>query len=275
MQSQGLPVERTLIIAPHPDDDVIAAGGLIQQVLSAGGKLSILYVTDGENNPWPQRALERRLILRDSDRKRWGSMRRAEALESLAVLGAPADTCRFLGFPDHRVASLLLAGDLGLERVLAGALEEFDPTLVIVPSHADVHPDHRAIAAFSRSALKSHGGRRAVRTYVIHGPRGSAHVETVLQLSRLECERKERAIRTHRSQLYLSSARFLAHAREFETFCREEVDLPERHTRVRFFFGSLLHLGSVLWRPEANSLEPLHEPQPGEAPALDPATRHA
>ena len=274
MQRQGLPNERTMIIAPHPDDDVLAAGGLIQQVLSARGRLCVVYVTDGENNPWPQRALERRLIIRAEDRKRWGSLRRAEALASLAILGAPHDVAIFLGFPDHRIASLLVGGDRRLEHALSDAMEDFDPTLVITPSHYDLHPDHRAIASFSRKAL-SRGEPRSVRTYLLHGSSAIARVQTVLQLSPLEFERKERAILSHRSQLYLSRSRFLAHARRVETFCREELDPPERRTRVSFFFASLWHVGSVLSRPDMNPVEPAAEPQSGETPVFDPATRHA
>ena len=273
MQGHDLPMERTMIIAPHPDDDVIAAGGLIQQVLSAGGELRVLYVTDGENNPWPQRAIERRLILRAGDRRRWGLMRRAEALASLAVLGAPADASRFLGFPDHRIASLLLSGDRRLELALTEAVDDFEPTLVIIPSHYDLHPDHRAIASFSRKALEIRRELRAVRTYLLHGSNTGARVQTVLQLSSSERERKERAIMSHRSQLYLSRSRFLAHARRFETFCREELDVPERQTRASFFFASLWHVGSVLSRPAINTVEPPQEPQGGEAPSYDPATR--
>jgi N-acetyl-1-D-myo-inositol-2-amino-2-deoxy-alpha-D-glucopyranoside deacetylase len=275
MQRQGLEVERTLIIAPHPDDDVIAAGGLIQHVLSSGGKLTVVYVTDGENNPWPQRALERRLIIRAEDRRRWGSMRRAEALAALAVLGAPDDASRFLGFPDHRIASLLLSGDRRLEHALATAIDDFDPTLVIMPSHYDLHPDHRAIASFSRRALERGSGPRSVRTYLLHGSSARARVQTVLQLSTSERARKERAILTHRSQLYLSRSRFLTYARRFETFCCEELDLPERRSRVSFFFASLWHVATVLSGPGAQPIPSPREPQSADTPVYDPATRNA
>jgi N-acetyl-1-D-myo-inositol-2-amino-2-deoxy-alpha-D-glucopyranoside deacetylase len=273
MQCHGLPLERTMIIAPHPDDDVIAAGGLIQQVLAAGGELSILYVTDGENNPWPQRAMERRLILDEADRRRWGSMRRSEALASLSVLGAPGSASTFLGFPDHRMASLLLDGDRRPEHALAAAMDAFDPTLVIMPSHHDRHPDHRAIASFSSAALS--GRSVTVRTYVIHGPSAPARIQTVVPLSAGERERKARAIESHRSQLYLSRSRFLAHARRFETFCREELGFPEPKSRAGFLVSSLWHVGSVLSRPRVNATEPAGGATSDESPAYDPAARPA
>ena len=78
MNSQTLPftVQRTIILAPHPDDDVIAAGGLIQRVLAARGEVHVVFITDGENNPWPQRLIERKFFLESGDRAKWGAMRR-------------------------------------------------------------------------------------------------------------------------------------------------------------------------------------------------------
>jgi len=78
-------LDRAMIIAPHPDDDVIAAGGLIQRIVAGGGEVSVVYVTDGENNPWPQRYMKRKWSIGPEDRAEWGAMRRREALASLPV----------------------------------------------------------------------------------------------------------------------------------------------------------------------------------------------
>src|SRR6185436_8274566 len=39
---------RLLIVAPHPDDEILAAGGLIQHLRAANGTLRVVYLTDGE-----------------------------------------------------------------------------------------------------------------------------------------------------------------------------------------------------------------------------------
>ena len=61
LRESRLPLEKTLIIAPHPDDESIAAAGLMQRALAAGGDVRVLFVTDGDNNPWPLRFLVNRL----------------------------------------------------------------------------------------------------------------------------------------------------------------------------------------------------------------------
>src|SRR6266566_5536117 len=40
--------ERLLVIAPHPDDETLGAGGLIQRVLSAHGTVGVVLVTAGD-----------------------------------------------------------------------------------------------------------------------------------------------------------------------------------------------------------------------------------
>ena len=50
--------DRLLMLAPHPDDEALAAGGLLQRAIGADAEVRILYVTSGENNPWAQRANE-------------------------------------------------------------------------------------------------------------------------------------------------------------------------------------------------------------------------
>src|SRR5882672_4780790 len=80
---------RLMLLAPHPDDETIAAGGVLQQVIAAGGSVRIIYFTDGDDNPWAQRAVERRWRIGPDDRKRWGKRRRAEALAALVALGVP------------------------------------------------------------------------------------------------------------------------------------------------------------------------------------------
>ena len=42
---------RVLMLAPHPDDESLGTGGLIQRATRAGGEVHVVFVTDGDNNP--------------------------------------------------------------------------------------------------------------------------------------------------------------------------------------------------------------------------------
>lgn len=85
---------RLLVVAPHPDDESIATGELIQQVRLAGGEVQILLLTNGDNNPWPQRWVERRVRIGLDERRRWGERRRTEVGEALVRLGVDAQALR-------------------------------------------------------------------------------------------------------------------------------------------------------------------------------------
>ena len=99
--------DRILVYAVHPDDETLGAGGLIQQALASGAEVHVTFVTDGDNNPWPQRFVERRWKLPAGHRERWGQRRRHEARAALAELGVAGTQARFLGVPDQWLAELV------------------------------------------------------------------------------------------------------------------------------------------------------------------------
>src|SRR6185369_16035099 len=149
MSAHSLPLQRVLIVAPHPDDEAIATGGLIQQTLAGGGAVRVVFLTDGERNVWPQRAMLRKWRITAADRMAWGALRRREALASLALLGASEGDAAFLGFPDGGLNILAAVGDARIADALSALVRSFEPTLVVSPSSFDLHSDHRAAALFA------------------------------------------------------------------------------------------------------------------------------
>jgi LmbE family N-acetylglucosaminyl deacetylase len=231
--------DRLLIIAPHPDDETIATGGLIQRARS----VRVLFVTDGERNPWPQRATLRRWRINDEDRRRWGELRREEARASLALLGAAEESARFLGLPDAELMRLARTGGCDLTAIVQDEVRKFAPTLVVSPSSFDLHSDHRASAWFVHQAIAP--GMPLV-TYVIHGEPPPSRAAFELELTEPERLRKREAIECHASQLRLSRSRFLAHARSRELFCAPEHDRVHIDTRATEILGSVRHALHVL-----------------------------
>jgi LmbE family N-acetylglucosaminyl deacetylase len=138
--------DRVLVVAPHPDDETLGAGGLIQHAQGAAATLAVVFLTDGDNNPWAQRATELRWRIGSPERGRFAARRRAEALAALQALGADPAGASFMGLPDQGLTSLLLRDGVELDRRLRGIFASFSPTLVVGPSFADLHPDHSAAA---------------------------------------------------------------------------------------------------------------------------------
>jgi len=232
--------DRILIVAPHPDDESLAAGGLIQRAVAAGARVRVLFASNGDQNPWPQRVWERRLRIGSEDGWRWGKLRRGEALRALAVLGVPEAEARFLEFPDQGFTSALLRGQQPLLEAIACQLREFVPTWLVAPSPGDRHPDHSALAVMVALAVRRSDLTPEVLHYVIHQPRQASGLPgEALALSAREQEVKREAILTHRSQMLLSRRRFLRFAGPQETFFRSAFPGEPHGLSVSSSAGSL------------------------------------
>ena len=250
---------RLLIIAPHPDDEVIGAGGLIQRVAARGGDVRVVFVTAGENNPWPQRVMQRKWLITDKDRRAWGAMRRREAAESLAALGAPEHAPIFLDFPDTQIARMAREGDERLTEILRTIIRDFQPTLLVSTSAQDFHADHRAVAWFAHHALRGAGDNAPeIVTYVVHGDGAPHRLHVSLQLTDRERERKRQAIERHASQLVLGRRRFLSYAQAREDFFSPEFDLVCTESRAKERASRIRHACFVLFGGRHN--------QPARAP---------
>jgi bacillithiol biosynthesis deacetylase BshB1 len=117
-----------LVIAPHPDDAELGAGGTIPLLLTEGARVGVLDLTNGE--PTPHGSPEIRC--RETD-------------AATAVLGL---TWRGnLGLPNRR-----LEADLTARAQLAGTLRELRPRVLLAPFWEDAHPDHVAASALIDAA---------------------------------------------------------------------------------------------------------------------------
>jgi LmbE family N-acetylglucosaminyl deacetylase len=217
---------RLMLIAPHPDDEALACSVILQQAVCAGATVRIVYVTDGDDNPWPQRVFERRWRLSASDRKRWGKLRRAEALAALRLLNIHPGDVQFLALPDQGLTELLLRDCNSALTRLVQVIDDWSPTDILAPSLSDIHPDHNAVAVMMRLIFADFLEPGVSQwNYLVHG-RSPAFFERAAELSPSEGETatKRDAIRRHQTQIKLSRRRFLKYATRSERFLRVEPE---------------------------------------------------
>lgn len=195
--------DRIVIVAPHPDDEVLGVGGFIQQAVAAGARVKIVYLTNGEHNQFNFQRFNHLLHLASSsqDRLAYGEQRRREAVAAAKLLGLDADDLTFLGYPDWATMHLwrdcwqadkgFFYGTTRSDRVpypdnfsyqhlykpenvvadLCTILGAFEPTRVLVTDPCDTHPDHRAAANFVRLALldlEPQGIKPDLDFYLVH-----------------------------------------------------------------------------------------------------------
>lgn len=135
---------RAVIIAPHPDDEVLGCGGIMQLLAAAGRPLQLISVTDGSaSHPGSQRWTVERLSV----------VRPQESAEALRRLGLPMHSLKWLrgGFTDTQVA----AEETGLSEFIAGYLHAND--VVFTTWREDGHSDHEAVGRASVEAARRVG----------------------------------------------------------------------------------------------------------------------
>lgn len=143
---------RTLIVAPHPDDEVLGCGGTIARKLIAGAEVRIVVVTDG-------RTSHAKFI----DPRELVAIRKSESLAAISRLGADSSSCEFLDFPDGELAHHAEEAVLKVKEILAS----FQPEEIYVPHRADPQPDHEATFSIVQRAVEAHGRAVTVFEYPI------------------------------------------------------------------------------------------------------------
>lgn len=211
--------DRLLVVAPHPDDESLACGGLIQRAVAAGADVRVVIATRGDANPWPQRLSERRWRLDAAAVARWGSMRTSEARAALEILGVPEDRVGFLEWADQGLTARLVQQSEASVSQIRTLVALQRPTLVAMPDIRDSHPDHSAIAILVEAALRAESSRARVLTYWLHGRRGAQiPVSAQVTLSARELRTKRAAALCHVSQTHFGRARLLRFVGAVERF---------------------------------------------------------
>ncbi|WP_412061040.1 PIG-L deacetylase family protein [Rubrivirga sp. IMCC45206] len=134
----ALALGRTVVVAPHPDDESLGCGGLLAILSDAGLNPRVVVVTDGSRSHTSASYPPDRLA----------ALREDEARAAVAALGLGPDAVSFLRHPDcdvpgpdHEAAVAELAD------VLRGT------DTVVVPWRRDPHCDHEDAWALARAAV--------------------------------------------------------------------------------------------------------------------------
>jgi LmbE family N-acetylglucosaminyl deacetylase len=186
-----------LVVAPHPDDEVLCCAGVIQRVIAAGGKVAVVWVTSGDASEMDLLVIEKSLFLKPQKLRDLAARRMEEAHTAARELGIPADRQIFLGYPDRGVLPLLTDHyatpyyskyngssvvpysaalspghpytGASLERDFDNVLQRVKPTLILAPSPRDAHSDHQAAGVLAMRAMSSRGELGKVRYWIVHG----------------------------------------------------------------------------------------------------------
>lgn len=176
--------QNILVVAPHPDDEILCCAHTIKDYLQAGDDVMVVVVTNGDGKDKTNA----------SDSLNYGARRQNESLLAAKRLGIPKEKVFFLGFPDGNLQDIEKKGSSrstftqliqtmrrslfpgtpytwdGLQRSLRKVLDRSQPDIVYLPGQADTHPDHDVAARAIRVAAKDKGISPQWEEYIVHSP---------------------------------------------------------------------------------------------------------
>jgi LmbE family N-acetylglucosaminyl deacetylase len=135
---QGVEKQRVLVVAAHPDDEVIAVGGNLALHQRLGSEVLTLFIT------------------MDSPAADCG--RQGEAECAARLLGFDP---RFLGFPDGSIS----LHEPEVAGAIASAIRSFRPEVIYCPFPGDHHRDHQSASACTGAAVEETRYQGAVWCY--------------------------------------------------------------------------------------------------------------
>lgn len=206
------PERRVIVLAPHPDDEILMVGGLLQQLYAQGNPCLLIAATDGEaSHPgstiWPPELLR--------------MVRPKESVDALLALNIPTIDITRLGLSDGGVST---ASDV-LQEFLIDIVKPGD--IVFTTWAHDGHPDHQACGRTAAAAVAVRGARLIeVPVWMWHWTTPTDHRIPWHRARRLvldadQAQRKHAAMSAFRSQLEVD-----------ESTGREAVVPPSMLTRI-------------------------------------------
>ncbi len=193
--------DNVLILAPHPDDEVIGTCGVIRKALGQNAKVRVVCYTNGDSNELSFIVYEKRLTFKKAEFLHMGEVRRRETMRAMVSLGVKPENIIFLGYPDFgtleiftkywgnvtpykglftRVSKVSYREAMSVNAPYAGEsilkdiekiILNFKPTKIFVSHSGDVNRDHRSLYLFLQVALWNLEGKvktPQVFPYIIH-----------------------------------------------------------------------------------------------------------
>jgi LmbE family N-acetylglucosaminyl deacetylase len=124
---------RILVIAAHPDDEVLGCGGTMARHAADGDSVDVLFVADGVSSR-ADAQLEKR---------------RAAATKACSILGAKIPL--FFDFPDQKLDTV---GFLQVVQAIEPVIEEVRPAIIYTHHGGDLNLDHRIVHQAVMTAMR-------------------------------------------------------------------------------------------------------------------------
>lgn len=132
-------MKKILVIAPHPDDEVLGCGGTIAKYSKKGNEVYLCIVTKAYTPDWSKEFIENR---------------RKEINKSNKILGIKKTY--FLNFPTVKLDTI---PQKELIKSISGIIKKTNPDILFVPHRGDLNKDHCLVFEASLVTARPTNGR--------------------------------------------------------------------------------------------------------------------
>lgn len=132
--------KKILVLAPHPDDEIIGCGGLIAKAKKNGSDVKVVYLTDGNVGVSDKK-------LSNSQRAK---LREGEARSAAAIIGLSNSDLIFWRYQDGKFVSNQTS-----IKLLNNLITTYLPDIIAIPFISDPHSDHSETSKLLLKSLKA------------------------------------------------------------------------------------------------------------------------
>lgn len=188
-------MKRVLVIAAHPDDELLGCGGTVIRHTDNGDEVRSIIVCEGESLRYSKGQYEQKIYT-----------------EKAARLMGVSEVYR-LGFPDQRLDTFSLVDlNMALEKII----DDYRPQIVYVQNGGDLNRDHRIVFESASVALRPNAEYvEAVYSFYTVGSTELGFISSFIPTYWVNIEKQlERKIKAF--ECYISEVREYPHPRSSE-----------------------------------------------------------
>lgn len=172
-----------LVIAAHPDDEVLGMGGTIKKFSKLGNNIKLCVISEGASAQYSDKEMI--------------DVRRESCAKAGKILGI--QDFKFLNFPDAKLDSIpQLEINIEIEKIIS----EFNPEIVFTISNGDLSKDHQKVFESTLVATRPINSKiRKVLAYELPGPRIEQFQPTIFEDISSEINSKNEAMLEYESEM--------------------------------------------------------------------------
>ena len=174
---------KILVLAAHPDDEVLGMGGTIKKLTSKKNSVHLCVVTEGASAQYKDKEMIK--------------IRRDSCIKSGKILGI--EKIEFLEFPDMALDTV---PHLELNQKIEKIVKNFEPEIVFTTSQNDLNRDHQIVFESTLVATRPHSSKvKKILSYEIPSIAKESFSPTTYYDISKEFNSKIRALKAYSSEV--------------------------------------------------------------------------